>query len=79
MIVGWYPQGYADIKCVESRGPELAVGCVGRDAITAINVLEKEGVYAVSGEMIDMSAANNASYDVRVSRWRPRESVRRRW
>ena len=37
--------GYADIKCVESGGPEPGVGCAGRGVITAINFLEEEGAY----------------------------------
>ncbi|WP_013323681.1 nitrogenase iron protein [Gloeothece verrucosa] len=38
-------QGFADIKCVESGGPEPGVGCAGRGIITAINFLEEEGAY----------------------------------
>jgi nitrogenase iron protein NifH len=38
-------RGYADIKCVESGGPEPGVGCAGRGVITAINFLEEEGAY----------------------------------
>ncbi|MAT39563.1 MAG: nitrogenase iron protein [Ectothiorhodospiraceae bacterium] len=37
--------GYAEIKCVESGGPEPGVGCAGRGVITAINFLEEEGAY----------------------------------
>ena len=37
--------GYADIKAVESGGPEPGVGCAGRGVITAINFLEEEGAY----------------------------------
>lgn len=37
--------GYANIKCVESGGPEPGVGCAGRGVITAINFLEEEGAY----------------------------------
>jgi nitrogenase iron protein NifH len=37
--------GYADVKCVESGGPEPGVGCAGRGVITAINFLEEEGAY----------------------------------
>jgi nitrogenase iron protein NifH len=37
--------GYADIKCVESGGPEPGVGCAGRGVITSINFLEEEGAY----------------------------------
>ena len=37
--------GYANIKCVESGGPEPGVGCAGRGVITAINFLEENGAY----------------------------------
>lgn len=37
--------GYADIKCVESGGPEPGVGCAGRGIITSINLLEQLGAY----------------------------------
>jgi len=37
--------GYADVKCVESGGPEPGVGCAGRGVITAINFLEEDGAY----------------------------------
>lgn len=37
--------GYANIKCVESGGPEPGVGCAGRGVITSINFLEEEGAY----------------------------------
>ncbi len=37
--------GFQDIKCVESGGPEPGVGCAGRGIITAINFLEEEGAY----------------------------------
>ena len=38
-------EGFKDIKCVESGGPEPGVGCAGRGIITAINFLEEEGAY----------------------------------
>lgn len=38
-------QGYKDVLCVESGGPEPGVGCAGRGIITAINFLEEEGAY----------------------------------
>lgn len=38
-------QGYAEIKCVESGGPEPGVGCAGRGIITSINLLEQLGAY----------------------------------
>ncbi len=37
--------GFADIKCVESGGPEPGVGCAGRGIITSINMLEQLGAY----------------------------------
>lgn len=37
--------GFADIKCVESGGPEPGVGCAGRGIITSINLLENLGAY----------------------------------
>ena len=35
----------AGIRCVEAGGPEPGVGCAGRGIITAIDLLEKKGVY----------------------------------
>jgi len=37
--------GYANIKCVESGGPEPGVGCAGRGIITSISLLERLGAY----------------------------------
>jgi nitrogenase iron protein NifH len=37
--------GFAEIKCVESGGPEPGVGCAGRGIITSINMLEQLGAY----------------------------------
>jgi len=37
--------GFADIRCVESGGPEPGVGCAGRGIITSINMLEHLGAY----------------------------------
>ncbi|MGE4535608.1 MAG: nitrogenase iron protein [Desulfovibrio sp.] len=37
--------GYMDIQCVESGGPEPGVGCAGRGIITAINLMEENGSY----------------------------------
>jgi nitrogenase iron protein NifH len=37
--------GYNNVRCVESGGPEPGVGCAGRGIITAINFLEEEGAY----------------------------------
>nr|WP_320115902.1 nitrogenase iron protein [uncultured Desulfuromonas sp.] len=38
-------QGYKDIQCVESGGPEPGVGCAGRGVITAIDLMEENGAY----------------------------------
>jgi nitrogenase iron protein NifH len=37
--------GYKNVRCVESGGPEPGVGCAGRGIITAINFLEENGAY----------------------------------
>jgi nitrogenase iron protein NifH len=37
--------GFEGIKCVESGGPEPGVGCAGRGVITAITLMEMQGVY----------------------------------
>ncbi len=37
--------GFGDIHCVESGGPEPGVGCAGRGIITSINMLEQMGAY----------------------------------
>lgn len=37
--------GFADIKAVESGGPDPGVGCAGRGIVTAINMLEQKGAY----------------------------------
>lgn len=38
-------EGFKEVKCVESGGPEPGVGCAGRGVITAINFLEENGAY----------------------------------
>ncbi|MBS7525973.1 nitrogenase iron protein [Fusibacter paucivorans] len=38
-------EGFANIKCVESGGPEPGVGCAGRGIITSISLLEQLGAY----------------------------------
>ncbi len=38
-------RGFANIRCVESGGPEPGVGCAGRGIITSINLLEQLGAY----------------------------------
>ncbi|MBA2861867.1 nitrogenase iron protein [Methanococcus maripaludis] len=37
--------GFCGVKCVESGGPEPGVGCAGRGVITAITLMEQQGVY----------------------------------
>lgn len=38
-------QGFGDIFCVESGGPEPGVGCAGRGVIVAMKLLEKLGAF----------------------------------
>ncbi len=38
-------QGFKNIRCVESGGPEPGVGCAGRGVITAIDLMETNGAY----------------------------------
>jgi nitrogenase iron protein NifH len=38
-------EGYNNIRCVESGGPEPGVGCAGRGVITAIDLMETLGAY----------------------------------
>ncbi|MFP3154470.1 nitrogenase iron protein [Lachnospiraceae bacterium ZAX-1] len=38
-------EGFLNIRCVESGGPEPGVGCAGRGIITAIGLLERLGAY----------------------------------
>lgn len=38
-------EGFKNIKCVESGGPEPGVGCAGRGIITSIGMLERLGAY----------------------------------
>ncbi|WP_353116183.1 nitrogenase iron protein [Nitratidesulfovibrio sp.] len=37
--------GFKNIRCVESGGPEPGVGCAGRGVITAIDLMENLGAY----------------------------------
>lgn len=37
--------GFMNVRCVESGGPEPGVGCAGRGIITSINMLEQLGAY----------------------------------
>ncbi len=38
-------EGYGNVRCVESGGPEPGVGCAGRGIITSINLLEQLGAW----------------------------------
>jgi nitrogenase iron protein NifH len=38
-------EGFHQIRCVESGGPEPGVGCAGRGIITSIGLLERLGAY----------------------------------
>lgn len=38
-------EGYKNVRCVESGGPEPWVGCAGRGIITSIGLLENLGAY----------------------------------
>ncbi len=51
-------EGYGNIRCVESGGPEPGVGCAGRGIITSINLLEQLGAYEEDKEL------DYAFYDV---------------
>jgi len=43
--------GYKNVRCVESGGPEPGVGCAGRGIITSINLLEQLGAYDAAQAM----------------------------
>jgi Ni-sirohydrochlorin a,c-diamide reductive cyclase subunit CfbC len=45
-------QGYGNIQCVESGGPEPGVGCAGRGVIVAMKLLEKLGVLSEDLDLI---------------------------
>lgn len=38
-------EGFKNVRCVESGGPEPGVGCAGRGIITSIGLLEQLGAY----------------------------------
>lgn len=50
--------GYKEVRCVESGGPEPGVGCAGRGIITSVNLLEQLGAYD------DSQAMDYVFYDV---------------
>ena len=39
-------EGYGNVKCVESGGPEPGVGCAGRGVIVAMGFLDKLGAFS---------------------------------
>ncbi len=39
-------QGFGDVQCVESGGPEPGVGCAGRGVIVAMKLLERLGAFS---------------------------------
>ena len=45
-------QGYGNVLCVESGGPEPGVGCAGRGVIVAMKLLEKLEVFSQEPEVI---------------------------
>ncbi len=45
-------QGYGDVKCVESGGPEPGVGCAGRGVIVAMNLLDRLNVFSDDLDLI---------------------------
>jgi nitrogenase iron protein NifH len=44
-LVDVVKEGYHNVRCVESGGPEPGVGCAGRGIITSVNLLEQLGAY----------------------------------
>ena len=44
-------EGFHNVRCVESGGPEPGVGCAGRGIITSVNLLEQLGAYDDSQEI----------------------------
>jgi Ni-sirohydrochlorin a,c-diamide reductive cyclase subunit CfbC len=45
-------QGFGDVGCVESGGPEPGVGCAGRGVIVAMNLLERLGIFSNDLDLI---------------------------
>jgi len=45
-------EGYGNVRCVESGGPEPGVGCAGRGVIVAMNLLQKLGVFSEDLDLI---------------------------
>lgn len=44
--------GFNDVKCVESGGPEPGVGCAGRGVIVAMNLLDKLETFSTDLDVI---------------------------
>ncbi len=44
--------GYNEVKCVESGGPEPGVGCAGRGVIVAMGLLDKLGAFSEDLDVI---------------------------
>jgi len=45
-------QGFGEVLCVESGGPEPGVGCAGRGVIIAMKLLEKLGTFSENADII---------------------------
>lgn len=45
-------EGYGNVKCVESGGPEPGVGCAGRGVIVAMGQLDKLGTFSDDVDII---------------------------
>lgn len=45
-------QGYGEVQCVESGGPEPGVGCAGRGVIVAMKLLDKLGIFSEDIDII---------------------------
>lgn len=45
-------QGYGEVQCVESGGPEPGVGCAGRGVIVAMKLLDKLGTFSEDIDII---------------------------
>ncbi|MGZ7066945.1 MAG: Ni-sirohydrochlorin a,c-diamide reductive cyclase ATP-dependent reductase subunit [Methanobacterium sp.] len=45
-------QGFGEVQCVESGGPEPGVGCAGRGVLVAMKLLERLGVFSEEIDII---------------------------
>ena len=57
-------EGFNQIKCVESGGPEPGVGCAGRGVIVAMKRFDEVFIVS-SGEYMSLYAANNISKGIK--------------